>query len=529
MKILLIEEDEILIANLTKHLTEYHYIVDVVKDSETAWSYGSTFEYDLFIFDITSPNINGINLCHRFRFEGYAMPILLITENSSKDKVNGLDAGADDCVVKPFDMPELIARVRALLRRSNASSFPLLVWGDLLLNPITCEVFYHSQPLTLTNKEYELLELLLRDSQHLLSADEILDRLWSSDDFPSEATVRSHIRHLRHKLVSAGAPSDFVATVHGRGYYLKAPDKVPNLAIEKTSQSEISNSPNLSSINFSLSPQESAANPSLSFTINQPQVMIKLMIVDDDVDYLRSLPNLLAPWEFKVTTLDDPQQFWSVLQAVLPEVLVLDVNIPPFDGLELCQTLRSYPQWQRLPVLFLSSVSDTDTQNLAFSVGADDYLCKPIASIDLANRIRSRLQRISAAIADLSPLYPDFALPPSYHKGLSNLPVINFEQPRELPQWGDIFSEFCLFVRPVGDREEADFLERVRAVLTLHCQLAVATRPFTTSKEISKILSGHRYYCQKQQQNDKTRRVLEKSFGTEWTERYMTTMLFDSP
>ena len=136
---------------------------------------------------------------------------------------------------------------------------------------------------------------------------------------------------------------------------------------------------------------------------------------------------------------------------------------------------------------------------------------------------------ISAAIADLSPLYPDFALPPSYHKGLSNLPVINFEQPRELPQWGDIFSEFCLFVRPVGDREEADFLERVRAVLTLHCQLAVATRPFTTSKEISKILSGHRYYCQKQQQNDKTRRVLEKSFGTEWTERYMTTMLFDSP
>ena len=107
--------------------------------------------------------------------------------------------------------------------------------------------------------------------------------------------------------------------------------------------------------------------------------------------------------------------------------------------------------------------------------------------------------------------------------------MINFEQPRELPQWGDIFSEFCLFVRPVGDREEADFLERVRAVLTLHCQLAVATRPFTTSKEISKILSGHRYYCQKQQQNDKTRRVLEKSFGTEWTERYMTTMLFDSP
>lgn len=392
MKILLIEEDEILIANLTKHLTAHHYIVDVVKDSETAWSYGSTFEYDLFIFDITSPNLNGINLCHRFRVEGYMMPILLITENISKVKVNGLDAGADDCVVKPFDMPELIARVRALLRRSNASSFPLLVWGDLLLNPSTCEVSYNSQPLTLTNKEYELLELLLRDSQHLLSADEILDRLWSSDDFPSEATVRSHIRRLRHKLVQAGAPSDFVATVHGRGYYLKAPDKSPDLESAKTSQ--ISNLPDLSGVDFPLTPI--VANSSLSFTIKQPQAAIKLMVVDDDIDYLRSLPELLAPWEFKVTTLDDPQEFWSVLEAVLPDVLVLDVNIPPFDGIEICQSLRSYPQWQRLPVLFLSAVSDRHTQNLAFSVGADDYLCKPISGIDLANRIRNRLQRISA-------------------------------------------------------------------------------------------------------------------------------------
>lgn len=396
MKILLIEEDETLIANLTKHLTEHHYIVDVVKDSEKAWSYGSTFEYDLFIFDITSQRLNGINLCHRFRVEGYTMPILLITENISNIKVQGLDAGADDCVVKPLDMPELIARVRALLRRSNASSFPLLVWGDLLLNPSTCEVAYNSQPLTLTNKEYELLELLLRDSQHLLSADEILDRLWSSDDFPSEATVRSHIRRLRHKLVKAGAPSDFVATVHGRGYYLKAPDKDSDLGSKKTAQSEISNLPDLTDANFSSSPQAIPSNSSLSFTIKKPQVAIKLMVVDDDIDYLRSLPELLAPWEFKVTTLDDPQEFWSVLEAVLPDVLVLDVNIPPFDGLEICQSLRSYPQWQCLPVLFLSAVSDTPTQNLAFTVGADDYLCKPISGIDLANRIRNRLQRISA-------------------------------------------------------------------------------------------------------------------------------------
>jgi len=134
---------------------------------------------------------------------------------------------------------------------------------------------------------------------------------------------------------------------------------------------------------------------------------------------------------------------------------------------------------------------------------------------------------ISAAIVDLSPVHPERALPRSYANALSSLPEIKFEQTRELPAWGDIFSDFCLFVRPIGDREEADFLQRVREYLTLHCQLAVATVPLTSSPAIDQILAGQRNYCQKQQQNDKTRRILEKSFGAEWTERYMTTMLFD--
>jgi DNA-binding response OmpR family regulator len=377
MKILLVEDDELLIAILTKKLTDNHYIVDVVKDDEMGWTYGSTFEYDLIILDIVLPKLDGLCLCQRFRAEGYTMPIMLLSsQNTSTAKVSGLDAGADDYVVKPFDVPELIARIRALLRRSNSSSIPLLVWGDLLLNPSTCEVSYDNQPLTLTNKEYELLELLLRDSQHLLSADEILDRLWSSDEFPSEATVRSHIRRLRHKLVAADAPSDFIATVHGRGYYLKAPDKAPEIGMPNQIKASIPNSFNL--------PQSNS------------QIATKVMIVDNDIDLLRSLPNLLKPWNFKITTLADPQEFWSVLQAVSPDVLVLEANMPQINGFELCQALRNNPDWQRLPVLFLSVITDANTQNLAFSVGADDFLYKPIAAIDLANRIHNRLQRIRA-------------------------------------------------------------------------------------------------------------------------------------
>ncbi|MBW4616233.1 MAG: phycocyanobilin:ferredoxin oxidoreductase [Desmonostoc vinosum HA7617-LM4] len=134
---------------------------------------------------------------------------------------------------------------------------------------------------------------------------------------------------------------------------------------------------------------------------------------------------------------------------------------------------------------------------------------------------------ISAAIADLSPINVDRSLPKSYYTALSALSKPEFSQPRALPQWGDIFSEFCLFVRPVGTQEEEAFLTQVREFLTLHCQIASTTNPLTSRLEVAKILAGQRYYCTRQQQNDKTRRVLEKSFGSEWTERYMTTMLFD--
>ena len=120
------------------------------------------------------------------------------------------------------------------------------------------------------------------------------------------------------------------------------------------------------------------------------------MIVDGDLDFLRSLPKLLKPWEFQLNTLADPQEFWAVLEAIQPDLLLLEVNIPNVDGIQLCRGLRSNSNWQRLPVLFLSSVTDIDSQNLAFSVGADDYLCKPIAGVDLANRIHNRLQRIKA-------------------------------------------------------------------------------------------------------------------------------------
>lgn len=155
----------------------------------------------------------------------------------------------------------------------------------------------------------------------------------------------------------------------------------------------------------------------------------------------------------------------------------------------------------------------------------------PILGIDI---VAGRGQ-ISAAIVDLSPVSrvggasseENRKLPAPYPEKLSSLPPVSFSQPRELPAWGKIFSDFCLFVRPVTPAEEAAFLDRVEQYLSIHVQQSKAAKPVGSIEEEAAILAGQRHYCLKQQQNDKTRRVLENAFGPEWADRYVRTMLFD--
>ncbi|MFM7363578.1 MAG: phycocyanobilin:ferredoxin oxidoreductase [Cuspidothrix sp.] len=136
--------------------------------------------------------------------------------------------------------------------------------------------------------------------------------------------------------------------------------------------------------------------------------------------------------------------------------------------------------------------------------------------------------QISAAIVDLSPVNLERILPEGYNFQLSQLTTINFSQSRELPEWGNIFSDFCLFIRPSSLEEESLFLGRVKDFLDIHCGQAIASSSVVPEK-VPEIIAGQKNYCTKQQQNDKTRRVLEKAFGQEWAENYMTTVLFDLP
>lgn len=135
---------------------------------------------------------------------------------------------------------------------------------------------------------------------------------------------------------------------------------------------------------------------------------------------------------------------------------------------------------------------------------------------------------VSAAIADLSPTSPNKTLSPQYIAALLDLPPAEFKEVRELPPWADIFSDFCLFVKPTNGEEEQNFLDLAASYLRVHCQQAIASRVVSTSEQ-KLYLAGQKYYCTKQQQNDKTRRVLEKAFGEVWAENYMTNVLFDVP
>lgn len=222
MRILVVEDDVQLAELLTEALRDRQYAVDIARDGEVAWDWADTLAYDLVVLDVTLPKLDGISLCKRLRQHNATLPILMLTARDTvADKINGLDAGADDYVVKPFNLQELMARVRALLRRGTVTVSTGLRWGDLHLDPSTFEVRYGEQLLQLTPKEFALLELLLASGRRVLSRTGIIEHIWSLDNPPTEETVKSHLKSVRQKLKLAGAPEDFIETVHGLGYRLK--------------------------------------------------------------------------------------------------------------------------------------------------------------------------------------------------------------------------------------------------------------------------------------------------------------------
>lgn len=667
MKILVVEDDEPMAATLSQVLTAHHYLINTITDGQTALEFAKTYSYDLILLDVMLPGMDGISVCRQLRAEGYQVPVLMVTaKGSTTDRVLGLESGADDYLVKPFEPSELLARIRALLRRGRDIAPSRLVWGDLQLDLETQEVTYLGSPIRLTPKEYGLLKLFLHHPRRIFSRSAIIDRVWAPGEFPGEEAVRTQIMGLRQKLKVAGLTTDIIETVYGLGYRLKPtpvdlqpnglqlnnvgtgevgtgeknrkrtkptpiqtapgihagtraaiptsnnlpPAILPasnpsalstaelemlaglervweesqntlnrqmdlldhvsaslfsgmsNPALYQQAKAEVhrlvgglgsfgvvqgselarqieqllekpdlgqtmaqpfadlvqalkdaikqrngkpqkfvttkttkpldksTNHPKirllvvdddqvwieqlqtiaqswdievegaatpeaarkiiahrspdvvLLDLNFPAQPENGLSllseltnhNPSMPVLVvtgrnrltdrvavarlggraflQKPitpkqlleavvQVLTpareteaKVLIIDDDPLVLAHLYGVIEPWGLHVTTLDDPQHFWEALETFAPDLLILDIEMPYFNGLDLCRVVRNDPRWSEIPILFLSAHTDTNTIRQVFEAGGDDYVSKPIVEPELIARLLNRLERV---------------------------------------------------------------------------------------------------------------------------------------
>ncbi|MBV6624993.1 MAG: response regulator [Rivularia sp. (in: Bacteria)] len=524
MKILLVNDDGQFTKKLKANLTKHRYLVDAAVDGQEGWEFVEAQEYDLIVLDVMLPKLDGITFCSRLRAQGLQVLVMFLTSRSaSEDKIKGLDAGADDYVVKPVPLPELTARIRALLRRKQATVSTVLEWGNLSLEPRTGEVKYADVALNLTKKEYSLLELFMQDAQKIYSQNSILNQLWTfEDEPPTRDAIRTLIKRLRQKFKAAKAP-DLIETVFGVGYRLNPAfeeissadsslflnkklseagvlatskksenknqtillpqkqtqtsqnvvesdksairllivdedkefiDTLVDLATKRGWQTAIALNPKLAReslqrirpdiilLNISDDKrkdeftfleeisQEQPLIPLLVFTseklsadrvalarrksqgfFHKPissnrvfeiitqtlkpakKIEAKVMVVDDDRMTLRLVRTLLEPWGIKVDILNNSLQFWQRLESVVPDLLILDVQMPNVDGIELCQLLRNDSRWAWLPIIFLTGQRDTETIQQVFSAGADDFIHKPVIAPELITRIFNRLER----------------------------------------------------------------------------------------------------------------------------------------
>jgi len=217
-KVLLVEDELDLAQQVRDWLEDEHYLVEVAHDGQSACDCLQFYNYDLIVLDWMLPKVDGLTICRQYRERGGSAPILLLTaKGSTEDKELGLDTGADDYLTKPFQLKELSARLRALLRRSGGNFSSLLQCGDVTLDPDSRSVTKAGQNVHLEPKEFNLLEFLLRNKNKTFSADALIRRVWESDSLATTDTLRTYIRALRKKIDTPGADS-IITTVHGVGY-----------------------------------------------------------------------------------------------------------------------------------------------------------------------------------------------------------------------------------------------------------------------------------------------------------------------
>jgi DNA-binding response OmpR family regulator len=221
MRLLLVEDEIDIASALAAGLRRQGYAVDIAEDGQQALELAGVTDYDLLILDLNLPNLDGLEVCRRLRASCPSLLILMLTARSQpQERVIGLDTGADDYLVKPFHFAELVARLRALLRRDVRTRTPLLEYQDIKLDPVTRTAWQANRRLELTNKEFGILEYLLRHQEEIVSQETLLEHVWDMQANPLTNTVRVHMNSLRRKLGDVAETPRYIETVIGQGYRL---------------------------------------------------------------------------------------------------------------------------------------------------------------------------------------------------------------------------------------------------------------------------------------------------------------------
>ena len=223
MRILVVEDDPGIAEQVRRALTDAGYTVDQASDGEEGHFLGDTEPYDAVVLDLGLPVLDGISVLERWRSDGKTMPVLILTARDRwREKVAGFDAGADDYVAKPFQMEELLARLRALIRRASGHASPVIECGPLAIDTRASRVSLNGEPVKLTGHEYKLIEYLAHERGRVVSRTELIEHIYDQDFDRDSNTIEVFVTRIRKKL---GA--EVITTIRGLGYSLDDPDEAP--------------------------------------------------------------------------------------------------------------------------------------------------------------------------------------------------------------------------------------------------------------------------------------------------------------
>ncbi|BAU14780.1 two component transcriptional regulator, winged helix family [Leptolyngbya sp. NIES-3755] len=350
---LLFVEDDVEFSEQLSQILKQHYAVDIATDGETAWKWLQLVNYDAVILDVMLPKLNGVELCQRIRDAGQQVRILLLTGQSTiDDRIIGLDSGADDYLIKPVGFQEVLARLRALLRRPPFIASTRLEWGSLQLDLERHQATFAGKTIVLTLKEYLLLKLFLRHGDWVHKHSVILEQLWDLDcDLPSEEAVRAHVKGLRRKLKAVGA-GDLIETVYGVGYRLNPAYLTPTRSTHPT------------------------------------------VLVVAEQEPAETMKELLEPCGLSIALSIEPAALLKTLDLTQPNLLVLAADATGLNRFALCQVIRRDRRWNWLPIVLMMATTDPEIINQGFAAGADDFVHDPIIPDELTNRVLNRLERV---------------------------------------------------------------------------------------------------------------------------------------